>query len=101
MGVTLSGEPCSIVLQYDLVCLKCSLLARRRCLSLHGDDGKIEARDDLLGVNQVVDAAPVALGSISERRGHKPQVLLYEKHRKLGRATAFLVCNVCNNMISD
>ena len=48
----------------------------RHALSLHGDDEKVEAGDDLLGVDQVVDAPPVALGRASERgskltrRGH-------------------------------
>ena len=39
----------------------------RHALSLHGDDEKVEAGDDLLGVDQVVDAPPVALGRVSER----------------------------------
>ena len=39
----------------------------RHALSLHGDDEKVEAGDDLLGVDQVVDAPPVALGRVSAK----------------------------------
>ena len=64
----------------------CRLLARRLALSLNGDDEKVEAGDDLFGVDQVVDATPVALGRVSERVSkltqgaihHNFQLILYE-----------------------
>ena len=37
-------------------------------MSLHDNDRKVQTRDYLLGVNQVVDAASVALGGVSEKR---------------------------------
>ena len=39
----------------------------RHALSLHGDDEKVEAGDDLLGVDQAVDAPPVAPWRLSGR----------------------------------
>ena len=41
----------------------------RHALSLHGDDEKVEAGDDLLGVDQAVDASPVAPWRLSGMEG--------------------------------
>ena len=40
-------------------------------MSLHDNDRKVQTRDYLLGVNQVVDAASVALGGVSEKKARQ------------------------------